>query len=193
MVVRILLVISTIFVLLLVVAYFLPSSFKISRSQSIQADHGTIYNYVNDLKKWNDWTAWNIEKDPTMKVTFGPVSEGTGATQAWVGEKMGNGNLTITESYPLEGIKYTMMMSDKFEMNGQIRFTPDIEKNHTQVEWITSGSMGNNPVFRYFSPFLDNWIGNDLEEGLKKLKVLSEQSTFNSTKTDTLQNLIPKK
>ena len=192
MIVRIFLALAAIFVLLLVGAYFLPSTFQLSRSETIQANHGIIYNYVSNLKKWNDWTAWNTQKDPTMKVTFGDVFEGKGAVQSWKGDNMGNGTLTITESFPLEGIKYRMMMSDKFEMNGHIRFTPDMEKNSTQVEWITSGSMGNNPIFRYFSPFLDKWIGNDLEEGLQKLKVLAEKEAATALPSDTLNINKPK-
>ncbi|OWY23591.1 hypothetical protein C7N43_03595 [Sphingobacteriales bacterium UPWRP_1] len=172
--VKFILGISTVFLLLLIGAYFLPSEFSVARSQTINAGHNTLYAWVNNLKKWNEWTAWNNQKDPTLQIAFGAITEGKGATQVWNGKEMGNGKITITESYPLEGIKYELLMNNQFQLNGQIRFTPDLEANRTQVEWITSGSMGNNPVFRYFRPFLDKWIGKDLEEGLQKLKLLAE-------------------
>lgn len=174
--VKFILGISVVFLLLLIGAYFLPSEFTIVRSASINANHGTLYNYVSDLKKWNEWTAWNTQKDSTLQVTFGTITQGKGATQVWKGKDMGNGKITITESFPLEGIKYELLMDNQFQLNGQIRFTPDLESNRTLVEWITSGNMGNNPVFRYFRPFLDKWIGNDLDEGLQKLKTLAEQN-----------------
>lgn len=184
--VKFLLGISALFLLLLVGAYFLPSDFKVARSATINANHSYLYPYVNDLKKWNDWTAWNTQKDPTLKVSFGAITEGKGATQVWNGKEMGNGKLSITESYPLEGIKYELLMNNKFQLNGQIRFTPDLERNSTSVEWVTSGTMGNNPVFRYFRRFLDTWIGKDMEEGLQKLKLLAEKDAY-LTPADTLK------
>ena len=33
---------------------------------------------VGDLKMWKNWGAWQ-ERDPAMKMTYGPVTTGVGA------------------------------------------------------------------------------------------------------------------
>lgn len=176
MIVRIFVVISFLFVLLLVGSYFLPSTFTVTRSATIKAGHNLVFPYVNNLKKWDLWTAWNKEKDPTLTLHFSAQTEGAGSVQTWEAKDLGNGKLTITESFPLEGVKYDLIMGNKFHINGHIRLTPsDTDTNSTQVEWIQSGSMGSNPIFRYFGMFLDKWLGADMEEGLTKLKTIVEQ------------------
>ena len=47
------------FFLILIIAFFLPKKIEITEQIKIQADAKTIFPYINDLKKWQEWSVWN--------------------------------------------------------------------------------------------------------------------------------------
>ena len=60
----------------LIVALFLPARYHVQRSITIQARPETISPYINNLKRWPEWTAWNKEKDPTVSYSYEGPDEG---------------------------------------------------------------------------------------------------------------------
>src|SRR5258705_378542 len=92
--------------LLLVIAVFLPSKYHVTRQIVIRAKPDAIYPWVNNIRKWTEWTAWNKDRDPTLTFSYEGPPEGTGAASKWDGKKTGNGMMTFTESSPASGVKY---------------------------------------------------------------------------------------
>ena len=45
----------------------------------------------------------------------------------------------------------------------------------TRVSWTNEGNMDNNPMMRWFAPFMDRMMGPDFEGGLANLKALAEK------------------
>lgn len=168
--------ISIAFSLVIAASYvFLPSEYKVERSIAIKADHSQIYPYVNDLKQWPNWIAWNKKKDPSLTFTFGQISSGERGVLQWQGEELGDSEIKILESYPLEGVTYQWLMNQrKVKIDAKIKFEPSLESKQTTVIWSCTGQAGNNPVFRYFGLFMDGILTPDLEEGLQNLKELVE-------------------
>jgi len=165
-----LLIVVAVFV---VVGLFLPSKYHVERSVVVQAKPATIFPWVNNLKKWNEWSPWTKEKDPTLVYTFEGPEEGPGAASKWDGKKFGDGSMRITESSEDKGAKYELEFNrGKFISSSVIAFEP--QGDSTQVRWSTDGDVGGNPVNRYFGLFMGKMIGPDFEEGLAKLKVKVE-------------------
>ena len=75
-----------------------PATFSVQRSASIQAPPEKVYPLIADFKRWQAWSPWE-KKDPAMRRTFGPVSDGKGATYAWDGNgEVGRGSMEIVET-----------------------------------------------------------------------------------------------
>src|SRR5436853_4154690 len=84
----------------LVVVWFQPDDYRLTRSTVIAAPAAAVFEQVNDLKKWDNWSPW-AKLDPNARVTFAGPQSGPGATFTWDGNgKIGSGTMTITESKP---------------------------------------------------------------------------------------------
>ena len=73
----------------LVVVWFQPDDYRLTRQTVIAAPAAAVFAQVNDLKKWDDWSPW-AKLDPNAKVTFSGPQSGPGATFQWDGnDKVG--------------------------------------------------------------------------------------------------------
>jgi|SRR6185369_946644 hypothetical protein len=170
---KILLVLLILVVLLVVVGLFLPSKYHVERSIAIQAKPEAVFPWVNNLKKWNEWSPWTKEKDPTLVYNFDGPEEGPGAISKWDGKKFGDGSMRITESSETTGVKYALSFNHgKYLSTSTMAFEP--QGGATTVRWSTDGDMGGNPINRYLGLLMGKMMGPDFEEGLAKLKLKVE-------------------
>lgn len=51
------------------VAFALPSQVTVARSIVINAPEGAVFPYVANLHKFNDWSPW-AARDPQLRVTY---------------------------------------------------------------------------------------------------------------------------
>jgi len=175
---KILMSLAVIVVILIGASFFLPSKWHVRRSIVIAAAPEAIFPWVDNIRRWPDWTPWTEDLDPTMKRTFEGPEAGIGAKQSWQGTKMGNGTLTIIESSPPEKIVYDLNMDNgKFMAKGGFTFKPTTDG--TEVTWFDSGELPGDPVSKYFGLMMDSMIGSDFEKGLQKLKLKAEVTVAN--------------
>ncbi len=150
-----------------------PSQFKVERSVTTTARAETTFAFVNDLRKWGDWSPWE-KMDPSMKKTFGGAEAGVGATYAWQGnDEVGKGQMTITGSEPGK-ISIKLEFFEPWAATNTTVFTFAPAGDATRVTWSMEGE--NNFVGKAASLFLDmdGMIGGDFEKGLAALKGLAE-------------------
>jgi hypothetical protein len=170
---RILLGLLVLLVVLLVVGFFLPGRYRVERSTVMHATTEAIFPYVNTLKRWPDWTAWNTKKYPDMKVEFEGPEAGKGATYRWDGKDVGKGSLTLTSSDPERGVEYDLNFENgKYLSKGALQFEPMTEG--VKVTFRNEGDLGWSPISRYFGLMMDRFMGPDFEEGLANLKTTVE-------------------
>lgn len=156
-------------VLLLIITYLLPGSYRVERSQVIQAPDSLIFAEINRLKSWPNWSPWTTDRDPTLKMVYSGAEQGVGATSTWTSEQSGHGRMQIIESVPNRRVVYTLSISPgDLTSEGRIELTP--EQGGVRVTWSDSGELGYNPMYRWFGLMLDGWIGPDFESGLNNLK-----------------------
>ena len=90
-----------------VVGLFLPAQVEISTSVTINAPAAEVFPYINDLGRWEEWTAWTKEQYPDMKRSFGAVKEGKGGSMSWE-EAGGAGQLEIVSSEENKSIEFDL-------------------------------------------------------------------------------------
>ncbi len=154
---------------LAVIGLLLPSVSKVQRSAVITAPADVIFDQVNDLKKNEAWSPW---KDPTMKLTYGAVTEGKGAMSSWTSKDMGNGTMTISESVPASSINVDLDFGGMGKALATWTFVP--EGDAVKVTEIMTSNAGMNPFKRWMSLASDKMVGPYFERGLASLKTVSE-------------------
>jgi uncharacterized protein YndB with AHSA1/START domain len=173
---RILLGLVIVAAVLVAVAFILPRYATVFRSIEIAAPPATIYPYVSDLRRMNEWSPW-MELDPNAEITFTGPTEGVGQTMQWKSEdpKVGSGSQTITRLEPDLEVESSL----DFGSQGTAMASIDLESMGpgTRVTWGFTSDLGFNPVARYFGLMFDQWIGADYERGLAKLKTVVEAAT----------------
>ncbi|HKP97848.1 MAG TPA: SRPBCC family protein [Fibrobacteria bacterium] len=147
----------------------IPRESKVERSVVIAAPADVIFDQVNDLKKNEAWSPW---KDPTMKLTYGPVTEGKGAQSMWTSKDMGNGTMTIEESLPSSSINIGLDFGAMGKAKAFWTFVPEGEG--VKVTEVMASDAGMNPAKRWMSLMSDKMVGPYFEKGLAALKQVSE-------------------
>ena len=159
----------------LLIAATKPDSFRIERSIAIQAPPERVFEIVEDLRRYREWSPWE-GKDPAMKRSFSGPPRGVGAVYEWDGNSdVGKGRLTISEVTPPAKVVFDLLFFQPFEAHhtAEIVLTP--AGGSTAVTWTTFGpspylSKVMDVVFD-----IDRMIGREFDLGLAKLKALAEK------------------
>lgn len=175
-------IVGVLIVLFFGIAMFLPSEVHIERSLLIPASSEVVFNEVNDLRKWKEWSPWH-EMDPEMEITYEGFLMGEGASYSWESEVLGDGKLSITESHPNQYIATDMHFTEQGSAMGYYRF--ESIEGGTLVTWGMETDMGNNPFSKYMGLMMDGMVGDDFEKGLQNLKAHVESLPKEMTKTET--------
>ena len=145
-----------------------PNSFEVTRTKTIDAPAGVIYNNIADFKHWEAWSPW-VEQDPTMNIMYNEQTKGVGASYSWTG-KDGKGNMKIVNTNPPKSIEHQLQFEDYHPSKINWTFTPTND-GKTEVKW----QMNSDEVPFMFKAYglmsggFDSMIGPDFERGLEKL------------------------
>jgi hypothetical protein len=186
-----LIVVGALIAIFIIGGFLIPQEWSVSRSKVISASPELIYPQVANLKNWQRWAPWTLEKDPTQVYSYEGPEMGAGAKWNWVSQKMGKGHLQLKEADPKKGIVYELFidMNDmQSTMKGVMAFK---EKNgETEVVWTDSGDSGNNLIKRWMSLLIGKMLGEEMETGLSKLKDLVEAEKLKRA-NESAGNLVP--
>lgn len=171
---KILLWILAIVAVLVIVAYLLPNHFKVERSATMKADRMVAYNLVSNLGKWDLWEPWNKEMDSTVTYELIGTDGQVGTVRKWIGKKLGDGQMTITELKPGEMVSLDLAFNQgKYKSTSMFMFEP--VGDSVKVTWTVEGNAGYNPMSRYMGLFMDKFMGKDFAKGLAKMKTVAEE------------------
>jgi hypothetical protein len=176
MAVKILIGLVVVILLLVIVVATRPSSFRVERSVVIAAPPERLFDRVNDLSAWAEWSPYE-KKDPHMKRTYGDTTAGVGATYAWAGDKnVGEGKMTIERSDRplLVGLKLEFFKPFSGTNAATFAFSPDA--GGTKVTWRMDGHYNFVSKAVCMVMDMDKMIGTDFEAGLATLKAQAESA-----------------
>lgn len=162
-------VIGTLFLLVLLIALFMPSKYEVERSITIERHPETVYKKVATLEEWPKWNPWSQGSDSNV---FKGPQMGEGAVwERWTDQ--GKGKLQIIEAEPYKKLRTKIHSHDStMTMKRGWKFEPDGSK--TKVTWRVWGDPGY-PIERILAPFMADAIGDHLEKGLQNLKKHTEE------------------
>lgn len=164
--------IAAVLVLLVIVAFLLPRSYRVERSALLHATPEAVQSRVADVRAWKAWGVW-YERDPKMEIIYSEPATGAGAWTSWASESQGSGKLTLTAVAP-NAVDYVLEFPDLgTRSTGSLSFAP--EGDGTRVTWRDEGDLGMNPVNRWFGLFIERMIGPDFENSLANLGRLVER------------------
>jgi effector-binding domain-containing protein/carbon monoxide dehydrogenase subunit G len=169
----VLVAVAAVVLLLVLLGLFLPSSAHVERSVSITAPPAQVYEIVNDLHRFNDWSPW-FEKDPRAKYTYGGPENGVGSKVEWSStvSSVGTGSQEIVESVPNQRVRTKLDFGGSGDAQAEVLIAPD--GAGSRVTWALDTKFGRNLIGRYFGLAMDSMVGPDYEQGLGKLKALAE-------------------
>ncbi len=173
-------------VLLIVIALFLPSAAHIERSASIAAPPAAVFEIVNSLKRFNEWSPW-YELDPSAQFTYSGPEQGVGSRVQWSSDdpELGAGSQEIVESVPLQRVRTQLDFADDGQANAELKLVPD--GPGTNVTWALDMQFGYNLPARYFGLWLDRVLGPYYEKGLSNLTVIAEAEATEPAANAALQ------
>lgn len=164
------------FVLILViVAFLLPGKMQLERTAVMQASQPVVYEQINTLKNWENWSPWH-KLDPDMQLFYTGPASGKGAAYRWASENdnVGNGRYVITDATPNERIEANMYFMDSKEPAKSI-FILEPHAKGTLVKWQMESEAGNNPIMRYMNLIMKSYVEKDFDRGLQNLQNIVEK------------------
>ena len=167
--------VAALFGLFLIITFFLPKDYSVSRSISIAAPVPVVYSQVADLKAWQEWNPWN-QVDPEIEITYGERSAGAGASYSWESDIAGDGEMRILETVPNELVRYELIFEgyEDLPSYSEIKIEPVGGTERVEVSWTFEGNVGSNFFARWMSVMVDRFVGASYDDGLEALRERAE-------------------
>lgn len=166
-----LLILAGVLALFVVVGFCLPTTYVARRETQIAVSRERVHALVGDLKAWSAWEPWT-EKDPTVQITPGEITDAVGATQSWT-DKSGGGELTFTRVDPEFGVDYDLTIMKKYQCTASLSHQA-VGDHATRVVWEMHGDTKTPVIGGYFARLMPRMIEPMFARGLEKLKVAAE-------------------
>lgn len=164
--------------LLVLISFFLPSSFYFERSTVVNTKPHIPYKLVSNFKEWDKWSPWN-QLDSNMKKEYSTTSGEKDTWFAWSSENpdAGSGKMTITELAQDKRVQIDFVFEDMG--HSEIVFAFDEVEGGTKITWSIGGDGKGMPWYfvvpsKYFHLFMEGLMEKDFNQGLAKLKEVSE-------------------
>ncbi|SFS67539.1 effector-binding domain-containing protein [Zhouia amylolytica] len=148
--------------------------YNVHREAVIDAPKEVVYEYINDYKKWPEWSPW-IEQEPSANISLSDSTAGINSFYHWNGDIIGEGIIKTIHSDKdsiLQKIEFTKPRESQGDVYWKLSSkTP----SQSIVTWGIKGELSFlEKAIMIYKGGMDNLIGSDLERGLFKIDSLSE-------------------
>ena len=156
----------------------LPNSLSVTRAINVDRPRATVFAMSNDLRIVREWSPY-YARDPDAEYSFSGEAPGAGQTMRWASDvrQVGAGRMSIVRSSENELVETILELGDRAILNTRLDLARQPE-NDTAVSWSVSAECGQgyiNVPCRYMNLIMRRMIEHDLDDGLARLKTLSEQ------------------
>jgi effector-binding domain-containing protein len=150
-----------------------PKRMTINVSETIDAPQRLVYNLVNDLKAWEEWSPM-LTLDPEAVNTLSDKTQGVGATWYWKGnEKVGEGTRKIISSVLGDSVK-TQIEFNGWDALSYEDFILEPKGKNTKISYHFIGGETAFP-FRPFNVLKKGGFKKTLKNALEQLKKVAEK------------------
>lgn len=166
---RLFLGLGLILLVLVAVAFALPRQVSVARTIVVDAPESDVFPYLNDPRRFNQWSPW-ASRAANTQYTFSGPEAGEGARMTWHSDhpQIGRGAQQIVESRKNALVKTKLEFADMGAADASYRLAP--AGAGTRVTWAVNTDVGNNPVMRWSGLLFARAIGADMDQGLVRLK-----------------------
>ena len=161
-------------VLLLIVALFIPKNFSYEKSVTIKAPIDSVWNNVNSLTALDKWSPWN-DYDPQMKKEMTGMDGTVGAMQSWESNIVGSGSQKIETIERPTLLETQLNFYKPHKSYGKAYVKLVTEGSGTKATWGMTGHMPYPMNLLQVFMNMEKMMGKDWDNGLSKLKKLSEK------------------
>ena len=160
--------------MLAVAGIFIPQNYTVSRDMFIPAPATSIHQYVEDMDRWEKWTAWD-EAAPPVGNRPAAMDTGVGSGKYFSGSVY-SAWFVISSNSVVDGFEYTVFLDNGDKAKAIVSFLE--QGNGTQVKWTVTGSVTKPPlVAPYIALSKELVLGSELSQNLKTLrKKITQQS-----------------
>ena len=165
---------------LLIVALFIPEQIVVIRKITIHRHQIEVFDYVKHLKNQEKYGVW-WKADPNMKITPSGIDGTVGYIHAWksTDDRVGEGQqkiISIREDSTSSIMEIELKFIKPFKSNNPSYMrTETISKSSTNVTWAITSNMPYPMNLLGAVMNMEKMLGDDLEQGLKNLKVILEK------------------
>jgi len=162
--------------LFFIVAAFAPKDYKVVRSVEIDQPKNVVFNYIKYLKNQDNFSKW-ANMDPDMKKIFKGTDGTVGFISRWESDNkdVGVGEQEIMKIEDGKRIDYELRFEKPWESVSPAYMSVESTTNgKTLVKWGFEGHMAYPSNIMLLFMDMEDILGNDLQEGLNKLKQILE-------------------
>jgi len=162
--------------ILLLVGLFMKKEYHVAREILINRSKQSVFEYIKLLKNQNKYSVW-ATMDVNMKTEFTGTDGTAGFVSAWDSQEknVGKGEQEILKVVEGERVDYEIRFIKPFESTSTASIaTVSVNDNQTKVTWAFTGKMKYPMNLMLLFMNMEKMIGNDLDKGLKNLKVILE-------------------
>jgi len=160
-------------VLLFLLGMAAREGWDVEVSTRISAGPEEIYPFVDDLRRWPEWTVDAREGSEPLEFHFSGPPRGVGARALSQGPHS-SVRWEITASDPAKGVWFDEWLEGDIQAKGAIMFTP--VEGGTRVTWVDRGSLGDMPFIKLFHYLMQASLTESFQRNLETLKRLVEGS-----------------
>ncbi len=163
-----------------------PTTTRVERSVTIAAPAAIPFGLVNDFHRWKYWAPWEV-LDPDVRRKFDGPYAGPEAIYLWEGKaQAGKGRMTLLEAVPYERIHIRLEREVPYRATSLYTFTYDADPENVTLTWAEEQHHSFLDKARLLLSDVDEGAGDELEQGLKALRTLSEDEVRNRLERDAL-------
>lgn len=162
----VLLLVATVFV----VGFFCPEHWEVEVSTEIAATPEEIHPWVDDLKRWEEWTQW-ADTGAEFEFSYEGAERGVGA----IAYSKGPGSdvrWEITSSDPQRGVWFDELLEGEIHSKGVIQYHS--EDGLTRVTWSDRGTLGDSSILRLANLLMQSSLTKGFQRNLEGLKAKVE-------------------
>jgi hypothetical protein len=151
----------------------MASTYKVERTQHIDAPPDAVRERVVDLRRWEAWSPWE-ELDADLQRSYGGPPSGVGAWYEWEGNrKAGKGRMEIIGA-DASTVRIDLQFLKPFKSHSNTVFELQPDGAGTLVTWSMVGPhTAMTKIMGLFLP-MDKMVGPDFEKGLTRLRAEAE-------------------
>lgn len=162
--------------LFFIVAAIAPKDYSVIRTVEINQAQTEVFDYLKFLKNQDNFAKWS-NMDPEMKKTFKGTDGTVGFISRWESknENVGIGEQEIIKIEEGKRIDYELRFEEPWESVSPAYMSVEaITPTKTKVSWAFEGHMDYPSNIMLLFMDMEEMLGNDLQEGLDKLKTILE-------------------